>query len=75
MKERKKQYLSEQVILSVMSGDKEAMEQNLAHYDWFINYILDALICSHQLNPDLIPIEDMKQNIRMELFRALKNFK
>lgn len=74
-RKHKKKYLPEQVIIAVMSGDRVAMERVLLHYDWFIGYMLDMLIRSHHLNRDLIPIDDMKQEIRMELFKSLKTFK
>lgn len=73
-KKNKLQYLPEGVIQGVIANDTEAMELAVLFYDGFMSYMLDRLIRSNQLNPGLVPKEDMMQEIRFELFKAMRNF-
>lgn len=66
--------LSVQVIAMASIGDEEAMQAVFEKYDGLISYILFKEIKSWKLNSRLIPIEDMQQQVRADLIKAIRKF-
>lgn len=62
------------VIAMASIGDEEAMEMVFEQYDGLIKYILIKEIGSWQLNSELMPIEDMQQQVRADLVKAVRKF-
>lgn len=62
------------VIAMASIGDKEAMKAVFDKYDGLINYILIKEIREWQLNSRLMPIEDMQQQVRADLIKAIRKF-
>ncbi len=62
------------VIAMASIGDKEAMNAVFEQYDGLISYILINEIRSWQLNIKLVPVEDMLQQVRADLVKAVRKF-
>lgn len=73
-KRNEKGRLPVQVIAMASIGDEEAMQAVFDQYDGLINYILIKEIKSWQLNSKLMPIEDMQQQVRADLIKAVRKF-
>lgn len=66
--------LSVQVIALAAIGDEDAMQEVFDQYDGLISYILFHEINSWQLNSNLMPIEDMEQQVKADLIKAIRTF-
>lgn len=62
------------VIALAVIGDGDAMQEVFNQYDRLINYILFCEIRNWQLNSTLMPIEDMEQQVKADLVKAIKRF-
>lgn len=62
------------VIALAVIGDEDAMQEVFNQYDRLINYILFCEIRNWQLNSTLMPIEDMEQQVKADLVKAIKRF-
>lgn len=62
------------VIALAVIGDEDAMQEVFNQYDRLINYILFCEIRNWQLNSTLMPIEDMEQQVKADLVKAIKKF-
>lgn len=63
-----------QVIALAAIGDEDAMQEVFDQYDGLISYILFHEINSWQLNSNLMPIEDMEQQVKADLIKAIRTF-
>ena len=66
--------LSAQVIAMAAIGDEKAMQEVFDQYEGLVSYILIHEINSWQLNIALMPIEDMEQQVKADLVRAIRKF-
>lgn len=73
-KRNEKGKLPVHVIAMASIGDKEAMNAVFEQYDGLISYILINEIRSWQLNIKLVPVEDMLQQVRADLVKAIRKF-
>ncbi|MBD5521235.1 MAG: helix-turn-helix domain-containing protein [Lachnospiraceae bacterium] len=73
-KGNEKRKLPVHVIAMASIGDKEAMNEVFEQYDGLISYILIKEIKSWQLNIKLVPVEDMQQQVRADLVKAIRKF-
>lgn len=73
-KRNEKGRLPVHVIAMASIGDEEAMQAVFDQYDGLISYILIKEIKSWQLNSELMPIEDMQQQVRADLVKAVRKF-
>lgn len=73
-KRNEKGRLPVHVIAMASIGDEEAMQAVFDQYDGLIRYILIKEIKSWQLNGELMPIEDMQQQVRADLVKAVRKF-
>lgn len=62
------------VIALAVIGDEKAMQDVFNQYDRLINYILVCEIRRWQLNSTLMPIEDMEQQVKADLVKAIRKF-
>lgn len=62
------------VIALAVIGDEKAMQEVFDQYDRLISYILFCEIRSWQLNSTLMPIEDMEQQVKADLVKAIRKF-
>ena len=62
------------VIALAVIGDEGALKEVFKQYDDLISYILIQEIKRWQLNIKLIPIEDMDQQVRADLVKAIRKF-
>lgn len=63
------------IIALAAIGDADAMQEVFNQYDGLISYILFKEIKNWQLNSKLMPIEDMEQQVRADLVKAVRNFR
>lgn len=77
MNERKSRIklLPVEVVLRIILGGKEAEEFLVQQYDKMIDYYINKYIRINRLNAASVPKEDIKQEIRMDLVKAVRNFK
>lgn len=68
-------YLPEKTICRVMDGDSEALTDALRFYDGYASYLLDYVLTHYHISKRIAPYEDMMQEIRIELFKAIRKFK
>lgn len=73
-KRNEKDMLPVHVIAMASIGDEEAMQTVFDRYDGLISRILIKEIKSWQLNSELMPIEDMQQQVRADLVKAVRKF-
>ena len=71
-KESKTELLPPEVVLAAVEGDTQAILQVLNHYETLIEYKLNERIKKLNLNPKIVPIEDMKQEVLILLILAIK---
>ena len=62
------------VIALAAIGDEGAMKEVFEQYDDLISFILIQEIKRWQLNIKLMPIEDMEQQVRADLVKAIRKF-
>ncbi len=62
------------VIAMAAIGDTDAMEMVFEKYDGLIKYILIKEIESWQLNSKMMPMEDIQQQVRADLVKAVRKF-
>ena len=62
------------VIALAVIGDEDAMQEVFDQYDRLINYILFCEIRNWQLNSTLIPVEDIVQQVKADLVKAIRKF-
>lgn len=62
------------VIALAVIGDKAALKEVFDRYDGLIGYILIREIKRWQLNVKLVPVEDMEQQVRADLVKAIRKF-
>ncbi len=74
-KESKTELLPPEVVLAAVEGDTQAILQVLNHYETLIEYKLNERIKKLNLNPKIVPIEDMKQEVLILLILAIKKMK
>lgn len=74
-KESKTELLPPEVVLAVVEGDTQAILQVLNHYETLIEYKLNERIKKLNLNPKIVPIEDMKQEVLILLILAIRKIK
>lgn len=74
-KESKTELLPPEVVLAVVEGDTQAILQVLNHYETLIEYKLNERIKKLNLNPKIVPIEDMKQEVLILLILAIRKMK
>lgn len=74
-KESKTELLSPEVVLAAVEGDTQAILQVLNHYETLIEYKLNERIKKLNLNPKIVPIEDMKQEVLILLILAIRKIK
>lgn len=68
-------YLPEKTICRLVDGDSEALTEALRFYDGYASYLLDYVLTHYHISKWIAPREDMMQEIRLELFKAMKKFK
>lgn len=71
----KTELLPPEVILAAVEGDAQATLQVLNHYEKLIEYKLRKSMRQFNLNPDIVPIEDMKQDLFILLILAIRKMK
>lgn len=74
-KESKAELLPPEVVLAAVEGDTQAILQVLNHYETLIEYKLNERIKKLNLNPKIVPIEDMKQEVLILLILAIRKMK
>ena len=74
-RKNKTELLPPEVIIAAIEGDAQAILQVLNHYEKLIEYKLNKWVERFNLNPDLVPLEDMKQEVRILLILAMKKIK
>ncbi len=74
-KESKTELLPPEVVLAAVEGDTQAILQVLNHYETLIEYKLNERIKKLNLNPKIVPIEDMKQEVLILLILAIRKMK
>lgn len=74
-KESKTELLPPEVVLAAVEGDTQAILQVLNHYETLIEYKLNERIKKLNLNPKIVPIEDMKQEVLILLILAIRKIK
>lgn len=74
-KESKTELLPPEVVLAAVEGDTQAILQVLNHYEKLIEYKLKKWIERFELDPKLVPIEDMKQEVLILLILAMRKVK
>ena len=62
------------VIALAAIGDEKAMRTVFGQYDGLIEYILFKEIKAWNLNSKLMSVEDMQQQVRADLVKAVRNF-
>ncbi len=74
-KESKTELLPPEVVLAAVEGDTQAILQVLNHYEKLIEYKLKKWIEKFDLDPKLVPVEDMKQEVLILLILAMRKIR